>query len=65
MFQKESYRKNTKTTYNNQLIIKLRMKNYNILLTEKQQIYHHYHLEKLINMNFLQARKYYLLIKGE
>ena len=25
----------------------------------------HYNMEKLINMNFLQVRKYYLLIKEE
>ena len=27
--------------------------------------YQHYHPEKLINMNFLQTKKYYLLIKEE
>ena len=25
----------------------------------------HYHLQKLVNMNMLQAKKYYLLIKEE
>ena len=30
------------------------MKNYNMILTEKQQKYQQYHLEKLINMNILQ-----------
>ena len=39
------------------------MKNYNTMLTEKQQKYQNYHLEKLINMNILQVKKYYLLIK--
>ena len=27
--------------------------------------YHHYHLEKSINMNILQVKKYHLLIKEE
>ena len=34
-------------------------------LIEKQQKYQHYHLEKLINMNILQVKKYNLLIKEE
>ena len=38
-------------------------KNYNMILTEKQQKYQHYHPEKSINMNILQVKKYYLLIK--
>ena len=46
-------------------MIKLRMKNYNMILTEKQQKYQLYHLEKLINMNILQAKKYCHLIKVE
>ena len=37
------------------------MKNYNKTLIEKQQKYQHYHQEKLINMNILQVRKYYVL----
>ena len=41
------------------------MKNYNMILTEKQQKYQHYHQEKLINMNTLQVKKYHLLIKEE
>ena len=41
------------------------MKNYNTILTETQQKYQHYHPEKLIKMNTLQEKKYYLLIKGE
>ena len=36
-----------------------------MILTEKQQEYQHYHLEKLINMNILQVEKYYLLIAGK
>ena len=44
-------------------MIKLEMENYNTMLTEKLQKYQHYHLEKLINMNILQAKEYYLLIK--
>ena len=40
------------------------MKNYNIVLTEKQQKYQHYHQLKLLNMNILRAKKYYhLMIK--
>ena len=47
------------------LTIDDKMKNYSMTLTEKQQKYHYYHLEKLINMNILPVKKYYLLIKGE
>ena len=46
-------------------MIKLKMKNYEMILTEKQQKYQHYHLEKLINMNTLQVNKYCVLIKGK
>ena len=46
-------------------MIKLKMKNYNTILTEKQQKYQHYYQAKLINMNILQAEKYYHLIKEE
>ena len=46
-------------------MIKLGIKNYNMIITEKQQKYQHYHLEKLINMKILQVKKYYLLIKEE
>ena len=42
--------------------IKLQMKNCNIISTKKQQQYQHY-LEHLINMNTLQVKKHYLLIK--
>ena len=35
------------------------------ILTEKQQKNQRCHLDKSINMNFLQAQKYYLLINVE
>ena len=37
-------------------MIRLEMKNHKKILTEKQQKYQHYHLEKLINMNILQVK---------
>ena len=40
-------------------MIRLKMKKYNMILTEKQQNYQHFHLEKLINMNILQVKRYY------
>ena len=46
-------------------MIRLEMKSYNKILTEKQQKYQHYHQVKLINMNTLQMKKYYHLIKLE
>ena len=46
-------------------MIKLKMKNYNMILTEKQQKYQYYHQVKMINMNILQVNKYYLLMKVE
>ena len=46
-------------------MIKLKMENYNMILTEKQQKLQHYHQVKLINMNILQAKEYYHLIKVE
>ena len=39
-------------------MIRLEMKSYNMLLLEKQQKYQHYNLEKLVNMNILQMKKY-------
>ena len=36
---------------------------YNI--NKEAEIYHHYHLEKRININILLVKKYYLLIKKE
>ena len=41
------------------------MKNCNMISTEKLQKYQHYHKVKLINMNILQVKKYYLLIRAE
>ena len=46
-------------------MIRSEMKNCNMILTEKQQKNQHYHLEKLINMNILQVKKYYTWIKEE
>ena len=45
-------------------MIRLEMKKYNAILTEKKQKYH-YHQVKMINMNFLQTKKYCNLIKSE
>ena len=42
------------------MTIRLKMKNYNMILTEKQQKYQIYHHVKWINMNILQVKKYYL-----
>ena len=36
-------------------MIRLEMKNYNMIITEKHQKYQHCHLEKLIHMNILQG----------
>ena len=44
-------------------MIRLEMKKYNNILTEKQQKYQHYRQIKLINMNILRMKKYYLLSK--
>ena len=38
--------------------ITLEMKNYNSILTEKQQKHQHYYQVKLININILQVKKY-------
>ena len=46
-------------------MIRLEMKNCNMILTEKQQKYELDHLEKLINMNILQVKKYCLLIRDK
>ena len=46
-------------------MIRLEMKNDNMLLTEKQQKNHDYYLEKMINMNILPVKKYCPLIKNE
>ena len=42
---------------------RLMIKNYNKVLTEKQQKNLHYYQIKLINMNILQVKKFYHLIK--
>ena len=44
-------------------MIRLEMKNVNTILIEKQQKYRLYHQVKLITINILQMKKYYLLIK--
>ena len=46
-------------------MIRLEVKEFNRILTEKQQIYQHDHLKKLTNMDVLQVKKHYLLIKEE
>ena len=46
-------------------MIRLEIKNYNMILAEKQQKYQHYYPEKLINMIMLQVKRNYLLIKEE
>ena len=38
---------------------------YNMILIEKLQQYQLYHQAKLISMNILQVKKYYLLIKNK
>ena len=47
------------------LMIQSKIKNVNTILTEKQQKHQHYHQVKLINMNILQVKKYWHLIKVE
>ena len=44
-------------------MIRLEMKNYNMILAEKQRKYQHDHMEKLININILQVNEYYILIE--
>ena len=46
-------------------MLRLEMKSYNLILTEKQQKYQHYHLEKSINMNIEKVKKYFSLIKDK
>ena len=57
MFKEESFRKNIK------MMIRLNMKNYNAQLTKKQQKYQDYYQVKLRNMNILQVKRYWHLIK--
>ena len=44
-------------------MIRLEKKKYNNILTERQQKYQHYRQVKLINMNILRMKEYYLLSK--
>ena len=46
-------------------MIRLWMKTYNTILTEKKQKHQDYHKEKMINMNILLVKKYYLVINEE
>ena len=48
-----------------QLMIKLRMKNYNMILTEKLQKYQPYHQTKLISISILLVKKNSNLIKDK
>ena len=45
-------------------MVKLEIKNYNTILTEKQQKYQHYHQVKL-SVSILQEKKHYLLIEAK
>ena len=46
-------------------MIRLEMKNYNIILIEKQLKYQLYHQAKLISMNILLVKKYHHLINNK
>ena len=46
-------------------MIRLEMKKYNKILTEKQQIYLLHNQVNLMKENTLQVKKYYYLIKAE
>ena len=46
-------------------MLRLEMKNCNMILTEKEQKYQLNHFEKLINMNIFQENKYCVLIKDK
>ena len=46
-------------------MIRLDMKNYNLIFTKKQQKYQDYYVKKLIKMKILQVKKYYLLIEAK
>ena len=45
--------------------LRLELKKYNTILTEKLQKYHHYYMENLINIIILQVKKNYLLIENK
>ena len=46
-------------------MMKLEIKNCNLILIEKQRKHQHYNLEKLINMNIIQVEKYCPQIKDK
>ena len=46
-------------------MVRLKMKSYNMTLTEQQQKRQHYYQKKLINIDILQVKKYCLLIKDK
>ena len=46
-------------------MIRLEVKNYHTTLTEKLQKHQHTHQIRLINMNIVKVKKYYLLMKLE
>ena len=50
MFERQSFRKES-----GQLMKRLKMKNFNTILIEKQQNDQYYHGTKLINIDFLQV----------
>ena len=43
-------------------MIRLEMRNYNVILKENDKKYQLYHQVKFINMNILQVNKYWLII---
>ena len=47
------------------IMIRLKMKNYNMILTEKLPKYQLYHQAKFINMNILLVKKYYHQINNK
>ena len=47
------------------LFIRLEMKNYNMILRERQPKYQPYHQAKFISMNTLLVKKYYHLISNK
>ena len=47
------------------MMIRLKMKRYNMILIDKLQKYQPYHQAKLISMNMLQVKKYYLLTENK
>ena len=46
-------------------MIRLEMKNYHMMLIEKQLKYQSYYLAKFINMNILLVKKYYHRINSK